>query len=112
MTSRSLDPVVAKIDASTSNQNLYRSFSLEDRITLQSTPLSNNSTGSAKGLVSDFTQTQFGAFDDGRVTYATISQEENCFETCMASCLGDAPDTICHPHCAQKCVGDTRKDYI
>jgi hypothetical protein len=111
MTSRSLDPVVAKIDTSSSNQNLYRSFSLEDRIALQATPLSNNSTGSAKALVSDFTQPQFGAFDTGRET-ASIAGAENCYETCMATCLQNAPNTICNTTCSEQCFIDARKDFI
>jgi hypothetical protein len=110
MASRSLDPVVAKIDTSTSNQNLYKSFSLEDRITLQATPLSNNSTGSAKGLVSEFTQTQFGAFDDGRDTYATHAQIPNCFESCMMNCDRDLQ--TCEMICNEKCVINQRIDYI
>lgn len=112
MTSRSLDPVVAKIDTSSSNQNLYRSFSLEDRIALQATPLSNNSTGSAKALVSDFTQPQFSAFDTGRETATTIAGADNCYETCMANCLQDAPYVICNTTCTEKCYIDTRKDFI
>lgn len=112
MTSRSLDPVVAKIDASSSNQNLFRSFSLEDRITLQATPLSNNSTSSAKALVSGFTQPQFSAFDTGRETATTIAGAENCYETCMATCVQNAQLLTCDITCKEKCYVDTRNDYI
>ena len=112
MSSRSLDPVLAKIDASSSNQNLYRSFTREDRIALQSTPLSNNSTGSAKGLVSDLTPSQFQSFDVGRDTYATIAQEQDCYHNCMVQCVPTNNEYKCHTVCREKCVTDTRKDYI
>jgi hypothetical protein len=112
MSSRSLDPVIAKIDASSSNQNLYRSFTREDRIALQSTPLSNNSTGSAKGLVSELTPSQFQSFDVGRDTYATITQEQDCYQNCMVQCVPNNSEYKCHTICQKKCVTDTRKDYI
>jgi len=117
MSSRSLDPVIAKIGNSNSNQNLYRSFSQEDRITMQSTPLSNNSTGSAKGLVSNFTPRQFQSFDVGRDTHATIAQQQNCYHQCMMQCiptvtvLGDAI-LHCDAICKETCVHDTTKDFI
>lgn len=113
MSSRSLDSVVTKIDNSNSNQNLYRSFSQEDRITLQSTPLSNNITGSAKGLVSDFTPRQFQSFDVGRDTHATIAQEQDCMHHCVISCVsqnGSPPQ--CYSLCREKCKTDTTKDFI
>jgi hypothetical protein len=113
MSSRSLDPVITKIYNSNSNQNLYRSFSREDRIALQSTPLSNNSTGSAKGLVSDFTPRQFQSFDVGRDTYATIAQEQDCTYHCMTECtLKNVSESKCYALCKEKCKIDTRKDFI
>lgn len=117
MSSRSLDPVIAKIDNSDSNQNLYRSFSQEDRITMQATPLSNNITGSVKGLVSNFTPRQFQSFDMGRDTHATLAQEQECLNKCMSQCvphvnvLGD-PTPQCHAICKEICVNDTTKDFI
>jgi len=117
MASRSLDRVVSLIDASNSNQNLYRSFSQEDRINLQATPLSNNSTGSAKGLVSDFTPSQFQSFDVGRDTYATIAQEQDCYHRCMTECVPHVRDFLppvprCHAMCQTQCATDTTKDFI
>jgi hypothetical protein len=125
MSSRSLDGVVSKIDASSSNQNLYKSLTREDRINMQATPLSNNATGSAKGLVGDFTPSQFQSFDMGRDTYATLAQEQDCYHKCMLQCVAKvAPGTqraraqasahahTCHTVCKESCVVDTTKDFI
>jgi hypothetical protein len=111
MSSRSLDPVLVKIDTASSTQNLYRSLTLDDRITMQSTPLSNNSTGSAKGLVSELTPSQFQAFDMGRETYTSIAQEQNCFNSCMQQCPFQTL-SACQTICNETCSVDTTKDFI
>jgi hypothetical protein len=114
MTSQSLDTVVSKIDASNSTMNLYREFTQTDRINLNSTPCSNNATGSCKSLVSTFTPQHFGAFDIGRSTPQDIAQEEDCITVCMKNCISGhmATEERCYSHCKEVCLQDTRKDFI
>lgn len=114
MTSRSLDGVIAKIDNSNSNMNLYRNFTMEDRINLNSTPLNQNYTGSAQGLVNDFTVSQFQAFDYGRFTPQDLAQEEDCIDACVKECVISPllNHKQCVPYCTNQCIVQSRKDFI
>ena len=104
---------LGKINHAASTQNLFRNLNMEERIALQSQPLSNNYTGSAKGLVSTLTPVHFQAFDVGREKYATISQADNCQQTCMQNCLLATNDILqCQRSCYEKCIEDTSKDFI
>ena len=105
---------LAKINHAASTQNLYRNLNRNDRIALQSQPLSNNYTGSAKGLVSTLTPVHFQAMDIGRDKYATMTQAENCQSTCMENCLLTTNSNIdlCQRSCYEKCIDDTTKDFI
>lgn len=104
---------LAKINDSASTQNLYRNLNREDRIALQSQPLSNNYTGSAKGLVSTLSPVHFQAMDIGRDKYANMTQSENCMETCFEKCLISTMNiNVCQRSCYEKCIDDTTKDFI
>jgi hypothetical protein len=104
---------LVKINQAASTQNLYRNLNRDDRIALQSQPLSNNYTGSAKGLVGTLTPIHFQALDIGRDKYATLSQMQNCEETCVQSCILANNDPYqCNRFCHEKCVDETTKDYI
>jgi hypothetical protein len=122
--SSTLDGVVYKIDNSNSTMNLYTNFSQNDRITLNSTPCDRNSTDSCRGLVSNFTPTQFQAFDVGRVTTQTEAQLEDSTIRCMLNCTGvqtsdeleNLANTVsfrqCENICYVKIARNTRKDFI
>ena len=114
MTSQSLNTVVAKIHASSSNLNLYRNLDRNDRINLNTTPLDQNYTDSAKGLVTGFTPSQFQSFDYGRSTYQDISQEQDCVHQCIEECQYSKtfPLNQCKAHCVDKCVNQSTKDFI
>ena len=105
---------LAKINHAASTLNLYRNLDREDRIGLQSQPLSNNYTGSAKGLVSTLTPVHFQAFDIGRDKYATMTQSENCQSTCFENCMlsNNSNVDLCQRACYEKCIDDTTKDFI
>jgi hypothetical protein len=105
---------LAKINHAASTQNFFRNSNLEDRIALQSQPLSNNYTGSAKGLVGTLTPLHFQTFDIGRDKYATMTQAENCQSHCMENCLLTTNNNInlCQNACYEKCIDDTTKDFI
>lgn len=113
MASRSLDPVLAKIESSASTQNLYKNLNREDRVTLQATPLSNNFTGSAQGLMRLLTPVQLQAVDVGRDTYMTLVQ----YQECQARCVPDCETLLPHlrPACVDQCLREcdnTRLDFI
>ena len=117
--SNNLDRVVQKIDHSNSTLNLYTNFSQNDRITLNSTPCYKNSTGSCKGLVSEFTPMQFQAFDFGRYTYQSQAQEDDCIRDCLSTCNpsfldnpGSFNDQSCLSWCYQTCIENTTKDFV
>lgn len=122
MSSTALDGVVAKIDASNSTMNLYTNFSQHDRITLNSTPCDQNSTGSCRALVSSFTPQHFGAFDVGRVTHQTEAQLSQCMNMCLIRCTGEKEigqnhidqfrNTKCYAVCDAYCNQDQTKDFI
>ena len=108
-----LNNVVFKIHQSASTQNLYKNLTQGDRIALESSPLSNNYTGSAGGLIRSLTPMHLQALDVGRSTYASIAQEENCQETCMKKCISQHhPFRQCRMICSEHCVTDVRKDYV
>lgn len=122
--SSSLDPVVAQIEASNSGMNLYRNFSQNDRITLNSTPCDQNSTGSCRGLVTQFTPAQFNNFDVGRVTTQTIAQLQDCVLQCMIQQSGVLTEDDLYKYknttmfqqwynnCNTYCDKQTSKDFI
>ena len=111
--SSTLDGVMAKINTSNSTMNLYRDFSQNDRITLNSTPCNRNETGSCQGLVSNLTPAHFQAFDFGRVTTQTLAQEENSYNECFDKCIATNPSHhYCHNYCSNEIINDVRKDFV
>ena len=122
--SSTLDGVVYKIDHSNSTMNLYTNFSQNDRITLNSTPCDRNITDSCRELVSNFTPTQFQAFDIGRETTQTEAQLEDCTLKCLLRCNGiQTADELtslsyndsyrqCEDICHITCNKNTTKDFI
>jgi hypothetical protein len=103
-----------KINHASSTQNLFRNLGREDRIALQSQPLSNNYTGSAKGLVGTLTPIHFQSFDMTRDTHVTLAQSENCIDNCMQNCTQQYPNfqQQCESICVNVCVDNTTKDFI
>jgi hypothetical protein len=112
--SQNLNTVVAKIDASNSNLNLYRNLTQSDRIILNSTPCDQNAFGSCKGLVSSFTQPHFQAFDLGRDTYQNEAQLESNFQICFDQCYEKTRGDVqgCNVICKNKIEDDQTKDFI
>jgi hypothetical protein len=108
MSSRSLDGVVAKIDASSSNLNLYKSFTKQDRINLNSTSCSNNASGSCNELYRDFNQGEFQSFDYGRFTKYEIKNRQECIRDCYEN--PDQFESV--GQCIRACETETRTDYV
>ena len=114
-----LDPVLAKINRSSSQLNFFRYASQNDRIVLNSTPCDQNYTGSCQGLVQTLTPSHFSTFDTGRQTSQTIAQKEDCIVDCLMKCTGvnikvediDAyTNTTCGAHCTEVC--NQSQDFI
>jgi len=113
-TPNGLDAVLYKCDTAASNMALFQNLSMDDRINATANPLSNNYTGSAKGLVQQFpTQQSFGGFDETRPTPQTIADRQECMHTCIPKCLqsGSYDQHSCVEICKQE-VCNQRKDYI
>jgi hypothetical protein len=113
MSESNLDIIKQKLESSSSTMNLYSTgFNQSDRIVLNSSPCSNNASGSCRGYLDSMTPVQFQAFDVGRDTPQTLAQLDDCLMNCQEKCSQENYfDYNCIKNCNIEC-DNTRKDFI